>query len=158
MELTGERVRLREFGERDVDALAVVHTDPRALAYYAPEVGTLEHTRMLVATFIQWANETPRGNFQFAIVDADTGSLMGSCGVRSKSCPPGSAEFGIGIGSSWWGRGIAHEAAKLILDFAFSELDLDEIYGMAVAQNESSRSSCGGSVSSRAPLDRTRPG
>ena len=137
MELTGQRVRLREFGESDVGALAAIHSDPRVMTYYAPEVGTLEHTRMLVETFMQWAEETPRCNFQLAIVDQQTGVLMGSCGVRSKACPRGKAEFGIGIGSTWWGEGIAHEAASMILDFGFSELGLDEVHGVAVAENES---------------------
>ena len=135
MQLTGQRILLREFSNSDVVALAAIHADPRALRYYAPEVGTLEHTQMLVDMFVQWANENPRDNFQLAIVDRETDALLGSCGVRSKNCSVGRAEFGIGIGSAWWGKGIAHEAARIILSFGFSELDLNEIYGVAVSAN-----------------------
>src|SRR5687767_8285377 len=115
MVLTGKRILLREFAESDVGGLLAVHSDPRVLRYDTPEVGTPEHARMLVAKFIGWANEDPRENFQFAIVDLETNTLMGSCGIRRKGCPPGQAEFGIGIGSEWWGKGIAQEAARTIL-------------------------------------------
>ena len=135
MELTGRRILLREFRQHDVRALLAIHSDPLVLRYYAPEVGTLAHVQTLVEMFMQWANENPRQNFQFAIVDRATDALMGSCGVRSKACPPGKAEFGIGIGSGWWGKGIAQEAAALILGFGFSELDLQEVYGVAVSEN-----------------------
>src|SRR5262245_46937660 len=103
MVLTGERILLREFTESDVDGLLAVHSDPRVLRYDPPEVGTPKHARMLVEMFIRWANESPRQNFQFAIVDLETNTLLGSCGIRRKSCPPGQAEFGIGIDADWWG-------------------------------------------------------
>jgi ribosomal-protein-alanine N-acetyltransferase len=136
MQLKGQRVVLREFEHGDATVLAAIHSDPRVMRYYAPEVATLEHAQMLVARFIEWANENPRRNFQLAIADAATAELLGSCGVRSAQCPPGKAEFGVGIGSSAWGKGIAHEAVRLLFDFAFAELALHEIYGVAVAENE----------------------
>lgn len=136
MQLKSERLVLREFERGDAVALAAVHSDPRVMRYYSPEVATLEHTQMLVERFIVWGKESPRRNFQLAIVDIPTAELLGSCGVRSAECPPGKAEFGVGIGSRSWGKGIAHEAVRLLFDFAFAELALDEIYGVAVAENE----------------------
>ena len=137
MELTGERILLREFTESDVGALLAIHSDPRVLRYYAPEVGTTEHAEMLVEMFIGWANENPRHNFQFAIIDHKSSALLGSCGIRRKGCLPGQAEFGIGIDADWWGKGIAQEAARAILRFGFSELDLSQVHGVAVFENES---------------------
>jgi RimJ/RimL family protein N-acetyltransferase len=136
MILTGKRILLREFAESDVGGLHAVHSDPRVLRYDTPEVGTPEHARMLVEMFIGWANENPRQNFQFAIVDLETNTLLGSCGIRRKGYPPGQAEFGIAIDADWWGRGIAREAATIILRFGFSELGLHEVHGVAVSENE----------------------
>ena len=136
MELKGERIVLREFASSDVDALHAVHADPRVMRYYDAEVGTREHAQALVARFIEWAIESPRQNYQLAIIESGSSRLVGSCGVRTKGCPPGEAEFGIGIGSEWWGRGLAYEAARLVLGFGFSELDLRTIRGVAVAENE----------------------
>jgi ribosomal-protein-alanine N-acetyltransferase len=136
MELTGGRIVLREFIEKDVCALLAIHSDPRVLRYYDPEVGTLEHARMLVGLFIRWASESPRDNFQLAIVDLTTSNVLGSGGIRRKGCPKGQADFGIGIDANCWGRGLAREAAQLILGFGFSELDLHVVRGVAVSQNE----------------------
>src|SRR5262245_45526029 len=136
MEFMNERILLREFAETDISALHAVHSDPRVLRFYPPEVGTLEHARMLVDMVRQWANENPRQNFQFAIVDRKTEILLGSCGIRREGCPLRQAEFGIGVHPDWWGRGIAQEAARTILRFGFSELDLDEGHGVAVSHNE----------------------
>ena len=136
MELTEGRVLLREFVDEDVGALLAIHADPRLLRYYAPELATLDHARMLVDTFMRWANEHPRHNFQLAIIDRDSHTLLGSCGVRRSGCLEGQAEFGIGIDANWWGRGIAYEAAKLILRFGFTELALREVRGVAVSENE----------------------
>jgi RimJ/RimL family protein N-acetyltransferase len=129
MELRSERILLRDFAETDVGALYAIHSHPRVLRFYAPEIGTLQHAQMLVDTFIGWAHESPRRNFQFAIVEPSTNALLGSCGIRSK-------EFGIGIHPDWWGKGIAQEAARTILRFGFLELNLNEIHGVSVSQNE----------------------
>src|SRR5262245_49625015 len=130
MELSGRRTLLREFTEEDVGTLQVIHGDPRVLRYYDPEVGTPEHARMLVGLFIQWAYENPRDNFQLAIVDPKSSTLLGSCGIRRKGRPKGQADFGIGIDASCWGRGLALEAARLILGFGFAELDLQDVRGV----------------------------
>lgn len=116
--------------------MLAIHSDPRVLRHYAHEVGTPEHARMLVEMFIRWANESPRENFQLAIVDLGTSAMLGTCGIRKKGCLPGQAEFGIGIDADWWGRGIAREAAVTILRFGFSELGLSEVHGVAVSENE----------------------
>jgi RimJ/RimL family protein N-acetyltransferase len=136
MELAGERIYLREFAASDVGALFTIHSDPHALRYYPPELGTPEHAQMLVEMFIRWAAENPRLNFQLAIVDRTTKVLLGSCGIRREGCLAGQGEFGIGIGRDWWGKGIAQEAAKIVLAFAFAELELDEIRAVAVVENE----------------------
>jgi RimJ/RimL family protein N-acetyltransferase len=136
MELTGGRIVLREFTEQDAGALLAIHADPRVLRYYDAEVGTPAHARMLVGLFIQWAHENPRVNFQLAIMEAKTSTVLGSCGIRTSGRPKGQADFGIGIDANYWERGLAREAARLILGFGFSELDLREVRGVAVSQNE----------------------
>src|SRR5262245_10488863 len=107
MELIGKRIVLRDFTEADVCVLQAIHSDPRVLRYYDPEVGTVAHARMLVDLFIQWATESPRDNFQLGITSRETGTLFGSCGIRTKGCTKGQAEFGIGIDADCWGRGLA---------------------------------------------------
>jgi RimJ/RimL family protein N-acetyltransferase len=136
MELAGKRIWLREFTTADIGALFTIHSDPHVLRYYPPEVGTPEHAEMLVEMFVRWSAENPRRNFQFAIVDLTSNVLLGSCGIRKEGCLAGQGEFGMGIGRDWWGKGIAREAANIVLSFGFSELKLDEIRAVAVFENE----------------------
>jgi RimJ/RimL family protein N-acetyltransferase len=56
--------------------------------------------------------------------------------VRTKGCPPGDAEFGIGIAPERWGTGFAQDAAKTILRFGFSELGLKEVHAVTVSDND----------------------
>ena len=127
---------MRDFEASDVNAFIAIHSDPRMLNYYAPGSWTPERARMLVESFIHWANEMPRENYQLAIVHVETNELLGSCGVRKKGCPEGEAKFGIGVDPRWWGKGIAQEAARVILGFAFHELNLEEICGETISANE----------------------
>jgi [ribosomal protein S5]-alanine N-acetyltransferase len=131
----GKLLLLRDFEASDGNAFMAIHSDPRMLRYYAPGLWTTEHGRMLVQSFIRWANEAPRENYQLAIVHVETDELLGSCGVRKKGYPKGQAEFGIGIAPKWWGKGIAQEAARAILGFGFGELNLREIHGESVSVN-----------------------
>jgi hypothetical protein len=59
----------------DVDALHDVHADPLVMRFYDSDVGTREHAQHLVTMFIEWANESPRRNFQLAIVESSTSRL-----------------------------------------------------------------------------------
>ena len=47
-------------------------------------------------------------------------------------------DIGWRLKKSAWGNGFATEAAKACLDFAFSELKLNEIYSFATTNNKGS--------------------
>lgn len=48
-------------------------------------------------------------------------------------------EIGWRLSSKHWGQGYATEAAKAVLDYAFTELDLNEIISFTVVANAKSR-------------------
>jgi [ribosomal protein S5]-alanine N-acetyltransferase len=76
--------------------------------------------------------------FQLAIVLRDTGQLIGNCGIRKESPDSRDAEIGYELNPEYWGRGYATEAAREILDFGFSELDLHKVSSWCVADNTAS--------------------
>lgn len=135
MVLTGERVLLRDFEARDVAAYTRIHADPRFTEFRGPEESTPEHPVKLLDLFMSWADEEPRRDFQLAIVERATGELLGSCGVRSGEHPAGWAELGIELAAPSWGRGLASEAARLVLAFGFESLHLREVQAESVTQN-----------------------
>ena len=61
---------------------------------------------------------------QFAIVEARSGKVMGSCLVFDYEEDNQRAELGYGLGQGWWGRGFAREAVQCLIAHAFDALGL----------------------------------
>ncbi len=72
----------------------------------------------------------------FAITDRD--ELAGVCGIEGigGEDPP---ELGYWIGAPYWGRGYATAGVKLLLEFAFQNLLLDQVRAHALERNTASR-------------------
>jgi ribosomal-protein-alanine N-acetyltransferase len=136
MEITTERLLLREFTEDDATAFVAYQIDPRHAEFYAPEETGPDHARELLRLFSRWASERPRRNYQLAVVELrHPRELLGCCGLRREGLGAGRAEFGIELAARCWGRGYATEAARALLGFGFRELRLDEVRGVSVSAN-----------------------
>lgn len=130
------RLVLRDFTPEDLPAYLEPQADPRYTEFYGPGETGPDFTRGLVERFVQWAAETPRRNYQLAVVLRESpGELIGSCGIRLHGCEAGTGEFGLELAPRHWGRGFATEAAGAILNFGFRELGLQEIGGVTVTEN-----------------------
>ena len=51
----------------------------------------------------------------------------------------GSAELGYWIGEKYWGRGLVVEASKRIIEHAFDDLDINQIYASYRIENKQSK-------------------
>jgi ribosomal-protein-alanine N-acetyltransferase len=137
MELTTERLLLRDFRPGDREALLAYHADPRYTEFYGPQEGGPEQAAQLLDLFLRWQSERPRRNYQLAIVERSLSpDPVGNVGVRTQGCESGTAEFGLELAPACWGRGIATEAARALLDFGFHNLGLRRIVGISVTENE----------------------
>lgn len=136
MELTTPRLLLREFTAEDLPALLDHYGDPRFAEFYGPEEVGPKATRDLLERFIRWAAEAPRQNFQLAVAErTGSGKAIGSCGIRLQGCEAGVGELGLALEPESWGHGLATEAARAILGFAFRDLGLQEVRGVTVTEN-----------------------
>lgn len=136
MEISTARLLLREYVEQDTQAFLTYHSNPRAREFYAPDDTQPDRLQALVPLFIQWAKEVPRLNWQLAIATRQVPDTpIGSVGLRRSGAPPGTAEFGLELAPSQWGRGYATEAAEAILAFGFSALHLTSVRGITVSAN-----------------------
>ena len=84
MQITTERLVLREFGADDWRAVLEYQRDPLYLRFYPWEDRSEADARDFVEMFRGWQTEQPRRRFQLAIVLRDGGRLIGNCGIRRK--------------------------------------------------------------------------
>jgi RimJ/RimL family protein N-acetyltransferase len=74
----------------------------------------------------------------FAITLKTDGRLIGTMGLREIDREHSQAEMGFWIGTEWWGRGYATEAARAVLGYAFEELGLNRVYAHHMVRNPAS--------------------
>jgi len=67
-------------------------------------------------------------NHIFAIIDSQTDTLIGNCGLHDLNSIDRKTVFGIFLGNKdYWGRGYGTEATCLLLDYAFNILNLHRV-------------------------------
>lgn len=137
MIITTKRFLLRDFTEGDRSALLAYHADPRSVALYGPDEATPGHAESLLQTFALWASEQPRRNFQLAVVQRkEPEVLVGCCGLRGAGLDEHRAEFGIELAPEYWGRyRFAIEIARAMIEFGFTKLGLQQIFGSTISAN-----------------------
>ncbi len=138
MQITTERLVLREFGADDWRAVLDYQRDPLYLRFYPWEERSEADVRDFVEMFRGWRAEQPRWRFQLAIVLREDGRLIGNCGIRRKPDNDWEADLGYELSPQCWGNGYATEAARAMVDFGFGELGLRRISSWCIADNVAS--------------------
>lgn len=93
----------------------------------------------------------------FAIRLKKTGRLIGIIDYFAEE-DDGSCEIGYGIGSEYWGRGFATEAAKRFIEYCFDEKGFHTVYASFFTGNDASRrvmEKCGMTFCRFSPKERT---
>lgn len=134
--LQGEQIFLRRLSENDATQDYVDWmNDPEINQYLESRfyTQTIESTKAFINSV------TNDNNYQFGIFEKETGKHIGNIKVGSINHFHKYADVGFLIGDkSYWGRGIATEAIKLITEFAFKTLGLHKVIGGAYAPNKGS--------------------
>jgi [ribosomal protein S5]-alanine N-acetyltransferase len=135
MQLTTERLLLREFKESDWQAVWAYQSQPLYLRYYEWKDRQPEDVRAFVRMFLTQQKLKPRTAFQFAVVLKDDHQLIGNCGIRMDSPTSRTAEIGYELDPQYWGQGYATEAARSVLQHGFETFKLHRISANCVADN-----------------------
>ena len=85
MEITTERLIMREFGQSDWPEVFIYQTDPLYLRYSHWTDRTPEAVREFVRIFLAQQEEQPRTKFQLAVTLKSSRQLIGNCGIRMKT-------------------------------------------------------------------------
>ncbi len=138
MEITTERLLLREFVPDDWRALSAYQNDPRYLQVVDRNPNTEDQSRGWVQMFMANLDQSPRRKFQLAVILCTTGELIGNCGIRRNDGNDWDAEIGYEFSADHWGKGYAIEAASAMLAFGFSELGIHRASANCNAANHGS--------------------
>jgi ribosomal-protein-alanine N-acetyltransferase len=132
-ELTSERVIVRELRLSDAPALHRVASMAEIVRHTWPPPATIEACER----FINWTSmKRARGDYIcFGIVPRDGTEVAGIFELRSFHPMFFRAELGFVLHPAWWGTGLFGEAARLVCDFAFTELGVHRIEARASAEN-----------------------
>jgi RimJ/RimL family protein N-acetyltransferase len=136
-DLSTGRLVLRPLRESDLDALARIYADPLTMRF----LGGVR-TREATQSRLEWMVATHRqqGFGLWATTLREEGTLIGRCGILVQDVE-GATEHEIAylLGSAWWGKGYATEAAAAIRDHARSELGLDRLISLINPENTPSQ-------------------
>ena len=116
----------------DVDNVVHIYSDPETMRFYGgAERFTLDS---LVESFANVTSEYGFGYGNYAVIERETGSVVGHCGVRwsEKRDRP---EIDVCLHRSVWRRGYALEAARAVIAKAFEMDRVTEIFGIADCEN-----------------------
>jgi len=128
-----ERLVMREWRESDRDAWAEMNADP-AVREFFPTVLTREQSDEAFDRISGALAERGWGLWAVSLDDR----FLGFTGLAQPDFRP-EREIGWRFAVSAWGKGYATEAARAVLDFAFTELDLPEVVSFTTTGNLRSR-------------------
>jgi ribosomal-protein-alanine N-acetyltransferase len=133
-DLVGDDVTLRELHTSDAHALYQELTTPEVKRFMwapPPSVDAFER-------FIHWSHaERATGKYIcYGVVPLGEEHARGAFELRQLQ--PGflRGELGFVVAPALWGRGVFHEGARLLLDFAFREVKVHRIEARAAVDNE----------------------
>ena len=136
--LETDRLLLRHLSLDDLEALAAIQADPEVMRYFDGGPLTTQVVRYDLERCI--ARQQECGFSLWAAIDKSEGRFIGRCGLLPQSLQ-GREEVEIAymIDRSYWGRGLATEAAIAIRDHAFDRLGRDRLVSIIHRDNLASR-------------------
>ncbi|MFF1694999.1 GNAT family N-acetyltransferase [Streptomyces sp. NPDC058257] len=135
------RLVLRRWRETDVAAMTLINSDPEVMRWIGDGSvhGGQKQTR---STMRMWEEGWETDGFGlFAVEVRATGELAGFTGLSVPRYLPEvmpAVEIGWRLGRSFWGQGLATEAARAALDFGLTERGLERIVSIVQVGNDAS--------------------
>jgi ribosomal-protein-alanine N-acetyltransferase len=134
--LETDRLRLRPVAADDLDHFAALYGDPDVMRFIGQRVPmTREQTRERLDFMLDhWRRH---GFGMWSLFLKDGGAFVGRCGMRYMDNTI-EVELGYTLARAHWGQGLATEASRAVLRYAFAVLRLDRIVALADPENTAS--------------------
>jgi RimJ/RimL family protein N-acetyltransferase len=137
--LKGKNVLLRPVKRSDISYFLKWFNDPEVVQYLEMY---LPMTEMSEEKFIEELGTTRARSDALFVIEAIKGAStkpIGNCGLHEIDSKDRKAMFGIVIGEKdYWSKSYGTEAARLLINYGFQQLNLHRISSSAFAFNERS--------------------
>ena len=130
-------VDLRKLQLGDLDALHALISRMDVVRFMLLPVCSREESEKFLRDSLQESGSDPWRSVVRAISDSAASNLIGLCGVAILSGAH-EGEIWYLLNPEWWGKGIATEAVKKLLDLGFGELGLHRIWASCLPENPAS--------------------
>jgi len=130
-------VKLRSLEPGDIDAVHALISSMDVVRHMLLPLCSREESEKFLRDSLVESSSDPWRSIVRAISDAPEGGLVGLCGlVILKGAEEG--EIWYLVEPQSWGKGVATQAAKHLLDFGFGELGLHRIWATCLPENPAS--------------------
>ena len=133
MRLATNRLAIDHLCSGDLVDLHRMDTDLSVRRYIDGQASSLEKTKEYLYENITSYRENGYG--RYAIRDTDTNEFLGICGFLKESY---GVDFGYRFLPSCWGKGIATEAASIVIQKGISDNLQEQIVGIVLPENKAS--------------------
>ena len=122
----------------DLDDLFALYSDPDVVKYIPDAPRTYEETREELEWFMNGHPKFPALGL-WATIDKETGHFVGRCGLLPWTIEgQDEVEVAFALSKAYWGQGLATEAARGIVRYAFEILKLSRLICLIDHENHAS--------------------
>ena len=137
--LETDRLVFRAIRRSDLDDIYEYSSNPKTSEFllWTPHV-SIEYTKRFIDIILA---KYKLGEYHdWAVVLKESGKMIGTCGFTKIDEDNSIAEIGYVLNPKFWGMGLATEAAKKVIEFAFSNLNVNRVEAKFMFGNDASLS------------------
>lgn len=127
------KVVLKEMNKNDWEDIHRYASLPIVCQYQPWGPNTEEETQAFVKQVLWDTKKENRSRYVFSVFEQENRTMIGAGEINFRDFRVG--EIGYIIHPDYWGKGIATEVAKLLLQFGFEKLNLHRIYATCDPRN-----------------------
>ena len=137
IEIATTNLLLRYYTAEDAPRIYELITDEEVIkAIGVPYPYEMKHAEEWIATHQNMLEK--KTGMPMAVVLKRTGELIDDASLVNMRMPHRHAELGYWLGRPYWGNGYATEAARALLEYAFTELEMNRIFASYLLENKKS--------------------
>ncbi len=131
-----ERLRFGLWTKDDLPLARTLWGDP-AVTRYISAAGVFSEEQIAARLALEVFNGEAYGVQYWPLFERESGELAGCCGLRPHVIY--GFELGVHLRPAFWGKGLAREACRAVIDHAFGELGAQTLFAGHNPRNERSR-------------------